>query len=117
MMLQLLKSHPAPDVCLLGFSGKLLMGKESRQVEGKISELLEAGMKKIIFDLSRLDGIDSTGVGIIVMCGGKVRKAGGEVRIAGPEGLVKDALVMTHIDRLVRIFPTVDEASQNFVVS
>jgi hypothetical protein len=39
------------------------------------------------------------------------------VRIAGPEGLVKDALVMTHIDRLVRIFPTVDEATQNFVVS
>ncbi len=117
MLLQLLKSHPAPDICLLGFSGKLLMGKESREEEGRVSELLGKGMKKIIFDLSKLDSIDSTGIGIIVMCGGKAKKAGGEVRIAGPEGLVKDTLVMTHVDRLVRIFPTVDEAAQNFSAS
>jgi anti-sigma B factor antagonist len=114
MMLQLLKSHPAPDICLLGFSGKLLMGKESREVEGSVSELIGKGMKKIIFDLSKLDSIDSTGIGIIVMCGGKAKKAGGEVRIAGPEGVVKDTLVMTRVDRLVRIFPTVDEATQKF---
>jgi anti-sigma B factor antagonist len=117
MMLQLLKSNPAPDICLLGFSGKLLMGKESHEVEGKVSELLGGGMKKIIFDLSKLDNIDSTGVGILVMCGGKAKKAGGEVRIAVPEGLVKDTLRMTHVDRLVRIFPTVEEATQDFNVA
>jgi anti-anti-sigma regulatory factor len=52
-----------------------------------------------------------------VVCGGKVRKAGGEMRIAGPEGLVKDTLTMTRVDKLVRIFQTVDEATQNFSVS
>ncbi|MGC2768665.1 MAG: STAS domain-containing protein [Candidatus Acidiferrum sp.] len=117
MMLQLQNSQPTADICLIGFSGKLMMGKESRQVESKVTELLGAGMKKIIFDLSKLDSIDSTGVGILVMCGGKVRKAGGEVRIAGPEGVVKDTLVMTHVDRLVRMFPTVDEATKNFNVA
>jgi anti-sigma B factor antagonist len=117
MMLQLLKSNPAPDICLLGFSGKLLMGKESREVEEKVSELLGGGMKKIIFDLSKLDNIDSTGVGIVVMCGGKAKKAGGEVRIAVLDGLVKDTLTMTHVDRLVRIFPTVEEATQDFNVA
>jgi hypothetical protein len=39
------------------------------------------------------------------------------VRIAGPEGVVKDTLVMTHVDRLVRMFPTVDEATKNFNVA
>jgi anti-sigma B factor antagonist len=117
MILQLEKSQPKPDICLIEFSGKLLMGKESRQVELKVGELLGAGMRKIIFDLSNLDSIDSTGVGIIVVCGGKVRKAGGEMRIAGPEGLVKDTLTMTRVDKLVRIFPTVDEATQDFSVS
>jgi anti-sigma B factor antagonist len=117
MMLQLLKSNPAPDICLLGFSGKLLMGKESHEVEGKVSELLGGGVKKIIFDLSKLDNIDSTGVGILVMCAGKAKKAGGEVRIAVPEGLVKDTLTMTHVDRLVRIFPMVEEATQDFNVA
>ncbi len=51
MILQLQKSQPAPDVCLIGFSGKLMMGNESRQVEWNVAELLGAGTKKIIFDL------------------------------------------------------------------
>jgi anti-sigma B factor antagonist len=117
MILQLEKSQPEPDICLIQFSGKLMMGNDSRQVEWTVAELLEAGMKKIIFELSKLESIDSTGIGIIVMCEGKVRKAGGEVRIAAPVGLVRDTLVMTHVDRLVRFFPTVEEARQHFNVS
>jgi anti-sigma B factor antagonist len=117
MILQLQKSQPAVDVCLLEFSGKLMMGNDSRQVEWSVAELLKQGVKKIVFDLSRLDSIDSTGVGIIVMCEGRVRNAGGEVRIAGPAGLVHDTLVMTHVDRLMRFFPTAGEAARDFSVA
>jgi anti-sigma B factor antagonist len=114
MILQLEKSQPAVDVCLIEFSGKLMMGNDSRQVEWSVADLLKQGVKKIIFDLSRLDSIDSTGVGIIVTCEGRVRKAGGEVRIVGPVGIVHDTLVMTRVDRLMRFFPTVNEATRDF---
>jgi len=114
MILKLQKSQPAHDICQIDFTGKLMMGNDSRQVEWAVAELLAAGVKKIIFELSSLDSIDSTGVGIIVMCEGKVRKAGGEVRIAGSAGLVHDTLIMTHVDRLVRLFPSASEAAQDF---
>lgn len=117
MILQLQKSQPSPDICLMEFSGKLMMGNDSRQVEWGVAELLSAGIKKIIFDLSKVDCIDSTGVGIIVMCEAKVRKAGGALRIAGPEGIVHDTLKLTHVDRLVQIFPNAKEAAQAFSVS
>lgn len=117
MILQLQKSHPAPDICVMELTGKLMMGNDSRQVEWGIAELLVAGTKKIIFDLSKLDAMDSTGVGIIVMCVAKVHKAGGELRIAGTTGLVHDTLVMTHVDQLVRFFPTAAEAAQDFSVA
>jgi anti-sigma B factor antagonist len=117
MILQLQKSQPAPDICLLEFTGKLMMGNDSRQVEWAVAELLTAGIRKIIFELSKLDAIDSTGVGIIVMCEGKVRKVGGELRIAGAMGLVKETLVMTHVDRLVPVYPTVQEAAKEFKVT
>ncbi len=117
MILQLQKSQPFPDICLMEFSGKLLMGNDSRQVEWMLAELLGAGMKRVVFDLSRLDSIDSTGVGILVMCEGKMKKAGGELRLAGPAGLVRETLIMTHIDRLVRMFPTAGEAIQDFQVA
>ena len=114
MILRLHKSQPTPDICLIAFSGKLMMGHDSRQVEWSISELLIAGMKKIFFDLSKLDGIDSTGVGILVVCQAKMQKAGGMLRIAGPQGIVQETLMLTHVDKLVPLFPSVDLAAQNF---
>jgi anti-anti-sigma factor len=99
------------------FRGKLMMGNDSRQVEWNIAELLASGVKHVIFDLRDLDSIDSTGVGIIVMCHAKLQKAGGNLRIAGPQGIVLDTLVMTHVDRLVQFFPTAEEAAENFVAA
>jgi anti-sigma B factor antagonist len=114
MILKLQKSQPAPDVCAIEFFGKLIMSNESRQVEWVLAEQLMGGVKRIIFDLSKLDGIDSTGVGIIVMCEGKVRKAGGELRVAGPAGIVNDTLTLTRVNRLVRVFPSTSEAMRDF---
>lgn len=117
MILQLQKHQPSPDLCRIELAGKLLMGNDSRQVEWSIAELLVAGVKKVVFDLSKLDGIDSTGVGIIVVCHAKLQKAGGSLRIAGPQGIVLDTLKMTHVDRLVPFFPSADDAEQNFFVA
>jgi anti-sigma B factor antagonist len=115
MILQLQRTQPTPGLCRIDFTGKLLMGNDSRQVEWAISELLEAGVKKIIFNLDKLDAIDSTGVGIIVVCHGKLQKAGGDLCVAGPQGIVLDALHMTHVDRLMKIFPDAEAAERNFV--
>jgi len=117
MILQLHKSQPAPDLGQFAFTGKLMMGNDSRQVEWGVSEMLGTGVKKVIFDLSKLDGIDSTGVGILVMCHAKLRNAGGSLRIAGAQGIVLETLQMTHVDKLVQLFATADAAAQNFIVA
>jgi anti-sigma B factor antagonist len=117
MILQLHKSQPAPDICQIEFSGKLTMGNDSRQVEWGVSEMLGTGVKKAIFDLSRLDGIDSTGVGILVVCHARLKKEGGGLRIAGARGIVLETLQMTHVDKLVQFFTTADAAANNFLVT
>jgi anti-sigma B factor antagonist len=117
MILQLHKTELAPDLCQVEFVGKLLMGNDSRQVEWSVSELLVSGVKKVIFDVAMLDAIDSTGVGIIVMCHAKLQKAGGNLSLAGAQGIVLEALQMTHVDRLVPLFATSKEAAEHFVVA
>ena len=57
MNLKLQKSQPVPDVCVIEFIGKLIMGNDSRQGEWVVAEQLVEGVKRIIFDLSQLDGI------------------------------------------------------------
>jgi len=114
MILEVQKKSPAPAVGVLELRGRLLMGNDSRQVEWAVVEWINAGVKSVILDLSRLDMIDSTGVGIIVMCHAKLEKAGGSLHIAGAKGIVQEILHMTHVDRIVRFFPTAEEASKNF---
>jgi len=117
MNLQVHKHQLSPELCQLEFVGKLLMGNEAKQVEWNVSELLVAGVNKVIFDFSMLDSIDSTGVGIIVMCQAKLQKAGGSLKLAGAQGIVLDTLHMTRVDRLVPLFGTVKEAEQDFVAA
>jgi anti-anti-sigma factor len=112
MILHLQKSQPSPDLCRIEMAGKLMMGNDSRQVEWSLAQLLEAGVRRVVFDLSKLDGIDSTGVGILVVCHAKLQKVGGSLRLAGPTGIVLETLQMTHVDKLVPVFPSAEEAER-----
>jgi anti-sigma B factor antagonist len=116
MTLQLQKSQATPDIWVLALSGRLLMGNDSRNVELAFSELLLEGVKKVVADITRLESLDSTGVGILVVCHGRIQKAGGALRIASSPGIVHDALMMTHVDKLIRFFPSAEEATKNFEV-
>jgi anti-anti-sigma factor len=114
MILNVQKKSPSSSVGILELHGRLMMGNDSRQVEWSVDEWIKGGVKSIVLDLSDLDMIDSTGVGIIVMCHAKLEKAGGSLRIAGTQGIIQDILHMTHVDRIVRFFATAEEASENF---
>ena len=115
MILQVQKNQVTPEIAVLALSGRLLMGNDSQQVEWTVADLLKNGIKKVVFDLTALHGIDSTGVGILVVCQAKLQNAAGNLRIAGVQpGIVHETLQMTHVDRLVRFFPTTQEATQNF---
>jgi len=117
MILELEKKQAAPDITILELRGRLLMGNDSRQVEWSINDLMKNGVKKVVLDLRELDAIDSTGVGILVMCNAKLQKTGGVMRMVVGDGIVESTLQMTHVDRIVKFFQTVEEASEKFDVA
>jgi anti-anti-sigma factor len=95
-----------PDNVVVEIVGRIVAGPECQQIEWLISDLLSQDEKKIIFDISGVSHIDSTGVGIIVMCFGKMKKAGGDLRVAGARGIVEEVLKMTKVDRIISSYPT-----------
>jgi anti-anti-sigma factor len=103
-----------PDVALVELVGKIVYGPECQQIEWLMSELLEKGEKKIIFDLSCVTYLDSSGLGVIVMCSGKVKEAGGELRIAGAQGRVNTVLRITEMSKILGLYTTREEASEGF---
>jgi anti-anti-sigma factor len=99
-----------PDTVVVEIVGRIVFGPECQQIEWLIADLLSEDEKKIVFDISGVSHIDSTGVGIIVMCFGKLKKAGGDLRVAGAKGIVEEVLKMTKVDRIISLYPTAAEA-------
>ena len=115
MILSVERRQIPPDIVVLEMTGKIVLGNNSRDVELKLAEILaDPANKKIIFDLSGITVLDSTGIGILVVSQGKINKAGGSLRIAGATGFVEDTLKITSVDKLIQLFPTATEAAASF---
>jgi len=114
VILNLERKQIPPDIEVLGMSGRIVLGNNSRDVELKLAEILGENAKKIIFDISGITLVDSTGIGILVVCQGKIAKAGGTLHIAGATGFVDDTLKLTNVDKILHLFPTLADAAAGF---
>jgi anti-sigma B factor antagonist len=115
VLLDIQKRRIGGDIVVLELVGRITLGNLSQQVEWAVESLIRENEKKIIFDLSRLDRIDSTGIGILVMCSSKLKRAGGELRVAGAQGIVEQVMKLTNLDRILALYPTPEAAAEEFV--
>lgn len=113
-MLKIETKQVPPDIVVLEIAGRITLGTESKQLEWAIENLVREGRKKVIFDLGGVTNIDSTGIGIIVMSSAHMKKAGGELRVAGAAGHVEQVLKTTNVDQIVVLHPTTAAAAAGF---
>ena len=95
---------------VITLNGKLMLGEASGQFESLVPELLKRGRKNLVFDLSGLTHIDSTGIGRFIDTYSRLMKVSGKMRLAGASGAVRDSFRVTRLDTVFSFFPTVDEA-------
>jgi anti-anti-sigma factor len=114
MILTIDRKRIEPDIAVLEMKGRIVLGNDAMTVEWELAELMKENQKKVVFDLAGVTMVDSTGVGIIVMCYAKLKKSGGALRIAGVNGIVADTLRLTSVDKLIEFYPSMEEASAGF---
>ncbi len=113
-MLEIQNKQLAPDIVVLEIAGRITLGRESKQLEWAVETLVGEGRKKVIFDIAGVTNVDSTGIGIIVMSSGKLKQAGGELRVAGASPHVGEVMKTTNVDRIVGLHPTTAAAAAGF---
>ena len=109
-MLEIQTKNMPPDIVVLEVSGRLIMGRDSQQLEWSIETLLRENRTHIVFDLTGVSHIDSTGVGIVVMAASQIKQAGGRLRVCA-QGHVEDVLRLTNVDKVVELYPSADSAT------
>jgi len=92
-------------------SGRLALGGETEKLNSAVNAALQKDQKKIVIDITALDYVDSSGVGMLVSCVTNVRKAGGELKLVGANQRIRRIFSMTGVDSIISMFATVAEAT------
>jgi len=117
MSLRLQTTRVEPDIVVVHFSGSITSGTESQVVvEPLVSDLLRQNEKKLIFDLTGVEQIDSTGANIIIHCFLAARADRGGLRLAGASAKVARVFKITRLDAVIPCYPTVAAACEGFTV-
>ena len=98
-------------VSVVTISGRLAIGGETEKLDAAVSKLLAQDVKNVVLDIAALDYVDSSGVGTLVACLTKVRKAGGEMKVAGANPRIRRIFAMTGVESLMPMFDSVAAAS------
>lgn len=109
------KTHRVePDITVFGISGRLQLGNLLQSVESAIRALMDGGVRKLVIDLTGLNTIDSSGIGMLVSCSGQMEQRGGQMRVAGSHGDVARVFDMVHLHRILPLDADLASACRNF---
>jgi anti-anti-sigma factor len=109
-MIEISHTEVEPATAVVTLTGKLMVGAQSSQIVNLVDDLMRRGKRIIVFDLSGITAIDSTGIGHFIYTYNKLAGAGGDMRMAGATGHVLATFRVSLLDKVFRFFPGVDEA-------
>jgi anti-sigma B factor antagonist len=114
VILEFTKRTLQPGVAALAIQGSIHCGPECARLEREVDGLIAARETRVIFDMAGVTHADSAAMGSLVKCLTKLKGAGGALRIAGAQPMVDYSLKLTKVDKLIEMFPTVDQAASGF---
>jgi anti-sigma B factor antagonist len=93
------------EVVMVDISGRMTIGKGDVELREKFADLLAAGERNFVFNMTGVSYVDSAGVGETVACQKRVREKDGIIRLVMPtEGKVHQIFVIAYLDRAFEIF-------------
>ena len=107
------KKQIRPGVVVMEINDSIRMGPNLQEIEKEVEEVIRRDEKWIVFDLSNVTYVDSTGIGTIVRLLAKLKKAGGTLRLSGVKKMVEGVLKLTQVDKIIEIWPTAADASRD----
>jgi anti-anti-sigma factor len=99
--------RPKKDAVLAQLNGRMVFGDDLQLVKGQLASLAGERGIILILDLSKVDYVDSSGLGVLLYLDGVAEEAGSAVRIAGATRRVLEVIKMSHTDKILTLDPDV----------
>ena len=96
---------------------RALKGTGEISLKERIDELVAEGRLQILIDMRDIPYVDSTELGRLIRAHLSVRKAGGRVRLCNVPDRVLSLLKITHLDTVLDLYSTEEEALAAFTLA
>ena len=87
-----------------------LDARNARELGEKLESLVDAGMRELIVDCSKLTFVSSAGLGTLLKVNRSLGAKGGRVHLAGVTGPIVQILRIARLDRVLKIHEDVGRA-------
>jgi anti-sigma B factor antagonist len=77
---------------------------------GCVEDRVLDGRKKLILDCGQVTYISSLGLGTLVRVNSRMKKIGGDVKLASVTGTVAQVMGVVGLNRIFQIYPSLDDA-------
>ena len=95
---------------ILKIGGTLALGDATRALQERFEKVGNDRTGAVLLDLSDLEHLDSTAIGVFVGGLKKFEAQGRRFYLVNPRERVASVFRITHLDSVFRVFPTVDTA-------
>jgi len=103
----------AGDIAIVAIPGKSLDSGNSRDFKAEIAPIV-AAHPKLVFDLSALTFVDSSGLGAILSSLRQANNGGGDLKLCGLSKQVRALFELVRMHRIFEILNTREEAIRSF---
>ena len=110
-----LSHNTKADVLVVTLEGDHLDAKETPLFKQKVADLIEQEqVTKAVFDLHRLEFIDSSGLGAFLSILKNLHGKGGDLKQSGMNKTIRTMIELVCMHKIFEIFNSPDEALRSF---
>jgi anti-anti-sigma factor len=101
----------AGEIVVLDVKGHMTLAEPESLLFAYVTRMMQdEGRRKFVVNLRHLAFIDSVGIGEIVRSYTHLARHGGALKLCEVGPRVREVLVVTHLDSIIRMFETEDDA-------
>ncbi len=110
----MISSRKIGDVTVLQAEGRIAFGQGDQELGESVRGALADGARKILLDFSKVDYMDSSGIGELVGCFAAIKNKEGHLRLCGLNAKVFGLMKMTSLHSVFDTFDTEADALKGF---
>jgi anti-sigma B factor antagonist len=101
-------------VTVITLKGKVIGGPDASELTRQLHSLIDEGKKQFVVDLSGVELMNSSGLGMLIGGLTTVRNAGGDLKLANASAKILSLFTVTKLSKVFTHYDTVTQAVKSF---